>query len=150
MIEVSATGLALVVKASKTFPSGILITAFADDADPLDFQPTEIVKTGVDINGNLLSWSAPAPQTVTINVPAGSEEDQNLAILLDANTAKRGRRAAGDNITMVASYGNGSTTTARNGRITNGSRGSSVSSVGRLKSKQYIFVFQDFDFTRNR
>lgn len=88
MIEVSATGLALVVKASKTFPSGILITAFADDADPLDFPATEIVKTGVDINGNLLSWSAPAPQTVTINVPAGSEEDQNLAILLDANTAK--------------------------------------------------------------
>lgn len=88
MIEVSATGLALVVKASKTFPSGILITAFADDADPLDLPPTEIVKTGVDINGNLLSWSAPAPQTVTINVPAGSEEDQNLAILLDANTAK--------------------------------------------------------------
>ena len=86
MIEVSATGLALVVKASKTFPSGILITAFADDADPLDLPPTEIVKTGVDINGNLLSWSAPAPQTVTINVPAGSEEDQNLAILLDANT----------------------------------------------------------------
>lgn len=51
---------------------------------------------------------------------------------------------------MVASYGNGSTTTARNGRITNGSRGSSVAGVGRLKSKQYTFVFQDFDFTRNR
>ena len=110
----------------------------------------DIAQTGMDINGNLVSWSTPTPQTVTINVLAGSEEDQNLAILLDANTAKRGRRAAGDNITMVASYGNGSTTTARNGRITNGSRGSSVSSAGRLKSKQYIFVFQDFDFTRNR
>ena len=72
MIEVSATGLALVVKASKTFPSGILITAFADDADPLDFQPTEIVKTGVDINGNLLSWSAPAPQTVITSPPLPS------------------------------------------------------------------------------
>lgn len=33
MIEVSATGLALVVKASKTFPSGIFITAIADEAE---------------------------------------------------------------------------------------------------------------------
>ena len=150
MNDVSATGLALVVQASKTFPSGIFITQFADDADPLDLPAVDIAQTGMDINGNLVSWSTPTPQTVTINVLAGSEEDQNLAILLDANTAKRGRRAAGDNITMVASYGNGSTTTARNGRITNGSRGSSVAGAGRLKSKQYIFVFQDFDFTRNR
>ena len=150
MNDVSATGLALVVQASKTFPSGIFITQFADDADPLDLPAVDIAQTGMDINGNLVSWSTPTPQTVTINVLAGSEEDQNLAILLDANTAKRGRRAAGDNITMVASYGNGSTTTARNGRITNGSRGSSVAGAGRLKSKQYTFVFQDFDFTRNR
>ncbi|VDY34657.1 Uncharacterised protein [Morganella morganii] len=83
-------------KASKTFPSGILITAFADDADPLDFPPTEIVKTGMDINGNLLSWSAPAPQTVTINVPAGSEEDSEPGYPAGRQmTAKRGRRAAG-------------------------------------------------------
>ena len=150
MNDVSATGLALVVQASKTFPSGIFITQFADDADPLDLPAVDIAQTGMDINGNLVSWSTPTPQTVTINVLPGSEEDQNLAILLDANTAKRGRRAAGDNITMVASYGNGSTTTARNGRITNGSRGSSVAGAGRLKSKQYTFVFQDFDFTRNR
>lgn len=51
---------------------------------------------------------------------------------------------------MVASYGSGATTTARNGRITSGSRGNSVAGAGRLKSKQYTFVFQDFDFTRNR
>lgn len=44
MIEVSATGLALVVKASKTFPSGILITAFADDADPLDLPRPRLLK----------------------------------------------------------------------------------------------------------
>ncbi|CAM7999347.1 Phage tail protein [Morganella morganii] len=150
MNDVSATGLALVVQASKTFPSGIFITQFADDADPLDLPAVDIAQTGMDINGNLVSWSTPTPQTVTINVLAGSEEDQNLAILLEANTAKKGRRHAGDIITMVASYGDGSTTTARNGKITNGSRGNSAASAGRLKSKQYIFVFQDFDSTRNR
>ena len=105
MNDVSATGLALVVQASKTFPSGIFITQFADDADPLDLPAVDIAQTGMDINGNLVSWSTPTPQTVTINVLGGSEEDQNLAILLEANTAKKGRRHAGDIITMVASYG---------------------------------------------
>ena len=81
---------------------------------------------------------------------AGSEEDENLAILFDANTARRGRRPASDVITLVASYGDGSITTARNGRITGGCRGNSVAGVGRLKSKQYTFIFQDFDRVRAR
>ncbi|CDH07550.1 hypothetical protein KKJ22_16020 [Xenorhabdus bovienii] len=150
MNDVSATGLSLVIQATKTFPSGIQITQFADDADPLDLPAVDIAQTGMDINGNLTVWSTPTPQTVTMNVLAGSEEDENLSILLEANTAKRGRRHAGDVITLVASYGDGSTTTARNGKITNGSRGNSAASAGRLKSKQYTFVFQDFDRTRAR
>ncbi|MDE9446794.1 hypothetical protein KKJ04_14570 [Xenorhabdus bovienii] len=150
MNDVSATGLSLVIQATKTFPSGIQITQFADDADPLDLPAVDIAQTGMDINGNLTVWSTPTPQTVTMNVLAGSEEDENLSILLEANTAKRGRRPAGDVITLVASYGDGSTTTARNGKITNGSRGNSAASAGRLKSKQYTFVFQDFDRTRAR
>ncbi|SFN98207.1 phage tail fiber protein [Xenorhabdus japonica] len=150
MYDVSATGLSLVIQASTTFPAGIQITRFADDADPLDLPAVDIAQTGMDINGNLNYWSTPTPQTITINVLAGSEEDENLAILLEANIAKRGRRHAGDIITLVASYGDGSTTTARNGKITNGSRGNSAASAGRLKSKQYTFVFQDFDRTRAR
>lgn len=63
---------------------------------------------------------------------------------------QKGRRHAGDIITFVASYGDGSTVTARNGKITNGSRGNSAASAGRLKSKAYTFVFQDFDSTRIR
>ncbi|MEY0026211.1 hypothetical protein AB7W40_19705 [Providencia rettgeri] len=150
MSDLSATGLGLTVMASKTFPAGILITSFADDADPFDLPAVDIAQVGMDINGNMKSWSTPTPQTVTINVSAGSEEDQNLSILLEANIAKRGRRHAGDIITLVATYADGSTVTARNGKIINGSRGSSVSSAGKLKTKQYTFAFQDFDGTRVR
>lgn len=150
MNDISATGLSLIIQASNTFPAGIPITTFSDEGDPLDLPTVDITATAVDINGNLVSWSAPTPQTVTINVLAGSEEDENLAILLDANTARRGRRHASDIITLVASYGDGSITTARNGRITNGSRGNSISNNARLKSKQYTFIFQDFDRVRAR
>lgn len=150
MNDISATGLSLIIQASNTFPAGIPITTFSDEGDPLDLPAVDITATAVDINGNLVSWSAPTPQAVTINVLAGSEEDENLAILLDANTARRGRRHASDIITLVASYGDGSITTARNGRITNGSRGNSISNNARLKSKQYTFIFQDFDRVRAR
>ncbi|WPC97867.1 phage tail fiber protein [Proteus terrae] len=150
MNDISATGLSLIIQASNTFPAGIPITTFSDEGDPLDLPAVDITATAVDINGNLVSWSAPTPQAVTINVLAGSEEDENLAILLDANTARRGRRHASDIITLVASYGDGSITTARNGRITNGSRGNSISNNARFKSKQYTFVFQDFDRVRAR
>ncbi|MEX5763265.1 hypothetical protein AB6H12_13475 [Proteus mirabilis] len=150
MNDISATGLSLIIQASKTFPAGIPITTFSDEGDPLDLPTVNITQTAVDINGNLVSWSSPTPQTVTINVLAGSEEDENLAILFDANTARWGRRPASDVITLVASYGDGSITTARNGRITDGCRGNSVAGAGRLKSKQYTFIFQDFDRVRAR
>lgn len=81
MHDVSATGLSIVIQAHKTFPAGIQITAFADDADPLDLPAVDIAQTGMDINGNLVTWSTPTPQTVTINVLAGSEEDENLESL---------------------------------------------------------------------
>lgn len=42
MSDLSATGLGLTIQASKTFPTGILITTFADDADPLDLPAVDI------------------------------------------------------------------------------------------------------------
>jgi|SRR5690625_410219 len=146
--DISATGFTAIVQASQTFPQGFQLTSFADDADPFDLPVSTIAETAMDINGNLVTWSAPQPQEVQFNVQPGSDEDNNLRALLEANTAKRGRRAAGDLITVVASYGDGSILTARNGKITQGPRGVSVASAGRHKSNAYTFVFQDFDFVR--
>lgn len=146
--DVSATGFSLTVTADKTFAQGFLCTAFADDADPFDLPAATVAEVSMNANGELVTWSSPQPQEVTINVLPGTDEDKNLMSLLDANTARKGRRAAGDIITMVASYGDGSTMTARNGKITQGSRGMGVASAGRHKSKAYTFAFQDFDYSR--
>lgn len=148
MQDVSASGFTLALFATKTFPASTLITQFADDADPFDMAAVAVAETAMDINGNLITWSAPTPQEITINVLAGSEEDKNLSIILEANLAKRGRRPAGDVITIVASYANGDVLTARNGKITQGIRGSAIASAGRMKSKTFTFVFQDFDMVR--
>lgn len=146
--DVSATGLRLDLRASNTFPSGFDIGRFADDADPFDLPAITAAEVAMDVNGNMVSWSTPQAQQITINVLPGSEEDENLNILLEANIAKRGRRHAGDLITLVATYHDGSTTIGRNGKILSGSRGKSASNNGRLKTKTYVFAFQDFDQTR--
>lgn len=148
--DVSATGFSLTLHATYTFPASVQLTAFADDADPFDLPVAEAAQVGMDVNGNLVSWSAPQPQQVVVNVLPDSEEDYALGVLLEANMAKRGRRPIGDLITLVASYGNGATVTARNGKILSGPRGSGIATAGRVKSKQYTFAFQDFDMTRVR
>lgn len=147
-LDVSATGFSLELKASNTFPEGFQLTRFADDADPFDLPTVEVAQAGNDINGNMVTWSTPAPQQITINVLPGSDEDLNLNVLLEANIAKRGRRHAGDLITLVATYHDGSTVTGRNGRVLSGSRGKSISNTGRQKSKTYTFAFQDFEQSR--
>lgn len=148
MTDVSASGFSIALIANKTFPASTIMTHFADDADPFDIPDTVAAEVAMDVNGNLVSWSTPTPQEIVIALLPGSEEEKNLSILLEANTAKRGRRPAGDIITMVAMYPDGSVVTARNGKILSGSRGVGVSSGGRLKTKTYTFAFQDFDVVR--
>ena len=55
MQDVSGTGLSLRVIASKTYPVGILCTAFADDTDPLDFPEQTITEFGMGLK-TAASW----------------------------------------------------------------------------------------------
>lgn len=150
MQDVSATGLALTIKGSVTFPNGFTFTEFADDADPFDLPALEIAAAAMNVNGDLVTWSSPQPITPTLNAIPGSEGDNSLSILFEANRAARGKRVARDIITIVATYPDGSTVTLTNGKMTSGFPGKSVASAGRMKSKAYTFVFQDIAITRAR
>ena len=148
MQDISATGISLLVKADKTFPNGFTVTQFADDADPFDLPSLEIAATAMNVNGELVTWSSPQPINPTLNVIPGSEDDNNLATLFEANRAAMGKAVARDVITIVATYPDGSTVTLSNGKMTSGFPGKSVASAGRLKSKAYVFMFQDIAITR--
>lgn len=145
--DVSATGISLLVRASKTFPQGFTVTQFADDADPFDLPSLEIAATAMNLNGELVTWSSPQPIVPTLNVIPGSEDDNNLAILFEANRAASGKVVARDLITIVANYPDGSTVTLSNGKMTSGFPGKSIASAGRMKSKAYAFAFQDISVT---
>jgi hypothetical protein len=143
MNDISGFGLQVRVIGSVTFPAGITVTQFADDADPFDLPSIQIADKAMGLNGDLVSWATANPINITLNIIPGSEDDLNLAILFEANRVGKGKNSARDLITITGIYPDGSTITLAQGKITDGMPGTSVSSSGRMKSKPYMFSFEN-------
>lgn len=142
MQDISAFGIRVRLVASVTFPAGIDVTQFADDADSLDVPSQQIADKAMGVNGDLITWSKANPLNTTLNIIPASDDDRNLSVLLEANRVSRGKRGARDVITMTAVYPDGTTQTWSLGRITDGVPGKSLASSGRMKSKAYMFSFE--------
>ena len=143
MQDISAFGIRVQVIASETFPSGISITQFADDADPFDSPSIQVRDKAMGVNGDLITWSKANPVPVTINVVPMSEDDMNLGVLLEANRVGKGKFGARDIISIVAIYPDGSVASFTQGVITDGQSAHSAQSSGRMKSKAYAFAFEN-------
>lgn len=142
MNDISGFGLRINLIASNTFPAGIIITQFADDADPLDMASIQVADTAMGLNGDLVTWSRAVPIPCVFAVIPGSDDDRNLSVLLEANRASQGKFSARDIITATLMYPNGQPVGLLQGKITNGMPATSIASAGRMKSKPYIFAFQ--------
>lgn len=143
MENIGGFGLKVVLVASSTFPAGINITQFADDADPLDSPAVDLSEPAMGLNGDLVAWGKAVPIPLTINVIPGSDDDKNLEILARINKVGAGKNAVADTINVTAVYPDGSKATFISGTITNAPLASSVASSGRLKSKAYSFAFEN-------
>jgi len=143
--DISGFGVEARIVASNTFPTGSSVTEFADDADPVDIPSQQIADKAMTLNGDLVTWSTANHIPVTINVIPGSEDDLNLGILLEANRIGQGKTSARDIITYTSTSPgpDGQTLTLTNGRITDGPISNGVASSGRLKSKAYMFAFEN-------
>lgn len=148
MYDISAIGVSARVIASLTFPVGFTITEFADDADPFDLPAIDIATPSMNVNGDLLVYSAATPINITLNVIPGSEADNNLSVIFEANRPGKNKRHAGDIITIVANYPDGASLMLSEGKMTNGVPGNSPASAGRIKSKAFTFAFQNLSRTR--
>ena len=149
MYNISGFGLTGRITASSTFPNGFDLTAFADDADPLDTPDLELADTAMGLNGDLLVWSRPMGIEIIHNVIAGSEDDDNLAILFEANRIGKGKTSARDIISETLVYPNGLIAQLSQGVLTTGTALPSVVSAGRFKSRPYRFKFQNITKTQN-
>lgn len=147
MQDVSGFGSTVRVVASNTFPAGFTVSQFADDTDPFDIPNLVIADSAMGVNGDLVVWTTANPITMTLAVIPDSEDDRNLAVLLEANRAGRGKNPARDEITLSAIYPDGRAIVLSPGKITAGLPGNSVASAGRFKSKPYTFVFEQMSRT---
>ena len=143
MQDISVFGIRVQVVASQTFPAGINITQFADDADPFDAPSMQIRDKAMGVNGDLISWSKANPIPLTINVVPNSEDDKNLGVLFEANRVGKGKQGARDVISITAVYPDGRTASFTQGVITDGQPANSAQSSGRMKSKAYAFAFEN-------
>lgn len=140
-MNISGFGLEIVLIASKTFPIGINLTEFGDDADALDIPSIQIADKAMGLNGDPLYWSKATIIPVTLNVLPQGNDDLNLQILADANTVAKGKNLGRDEITLIVSLPNGRITTFKKGALTDIMASTSVASAGRFKTKGYVFGF---------
>lgn len=147
MNDISGFGARVQVVASQTFPAGISITQFADDADPFDIPSMQIRDKAMGLNGDLVSWSKANPIPVTLNVIPGSEDDYNLGVLFESNRVGKGKFGARDVVTIIVIYPDGAVAAFTQGTITDGQPANSAQSSGRLKSKAYSFCFENINRT---
>lgn len=139
--DISIFGLTGNLTASSTFPNGMSISAFADDADPLDSPDLEIADMSMGPNGDTITWSRPQLIEIVVNVIPQSQDDINLTALADANRVAKGKSSARDAIGIVWTYPNGMKVTAIDGKMVTGPVVQSGASSGRAKSKRFVFRF---------
>lgn len=141
--DISGLGTSVRVLASNTFPIGLEITQFADDADPVDAPALQIADAAMGLNGDQVTWSTANPIPVTLNVITNSEDDRSLSLLFEANRAGRNKSSARDAITMLVSYPDGSFTTLTGGVCKEFIPAKSIAGEGRFKTNAYLFSFEN-------
>lgn len=140
--NISGFGSIVSLIASNTYPTGIVITQFSDDADAFDMASIKIGDVAMGVNGDLINWTPAVAKPFTLSVIPGSDDDVNLSILASANQAVQGQSSANDAITITVAYPNGNIITFSNGVITDAPFGNSLGGNGRLKTKTFGFMFQ--------
>ena|ERR1700761_2865950 len=140
--DVSGFGSYITLTASNTFPTGIEISNFAGDTDPYDAESVEIAGQQMGLNGDLIVWAQARGLPLRIAVIPGSQADQNLQILADANRVGPGKPSAGDVIQVALQYPDGSATQWYNGRLLTAPFGKSAAGSGQLKTRVYGLIFE--------
>lgn len=148
MQNISGFGLSAQIVASVTYPNGFAVTAFADDADPLDTPDLEVADSAMGLNGDMVVWSRPQGIEISLNIIPNSPDDDNLDVLLNANRVAKGKVGARDIIQIVLSYPDGRNATMSSGIMISGPVTPAVASAGRMKTRMYRFRFEQITKTQ--
>lgn len=144
MNDSSAIGVSCRLIASQTYPAGITFTAFPDGSDLGPTGDIEIVGNASGVNGDLIIWSTVAGLEVQVPIIPNTEEEALLDVLFQANRASKNRFPKKDVITLVVTNPvTGVAKTYINGAVKRGTVGYTYGGDGRIRTKNYGFVFED-------
>ncbi|WGN90789.1 hypothetical protein [Burkholderia phage vB_BglM_WTB] len=144
MIDVTGFGTSILIAAIQTFPIGFELTQFADDVDPIQFENVETTGYEFLYDGTPFFFDKASVIRVTVSVVPGSEDDQNLKILLQARKGSQSIIPIPDTTTMTITYPDGGRVILATGSILTGAIADSVSTEGRRKGNSYTFAFGTF------
>lgn len=152
MIDVSGVFPKVTIVSASVVPL-INVTHFADDSNPVDVEQIEVTGHAINVNGELVTWEKPTAYIASISVLCGTDDDNDLAILLEASHATSDKGfALAPTITMRQVIGKrnslGVVTTDdaasfTKGKIVSGRPSAAVDSDGKKLSNTYTFVFEN-------
>lgn len=149
MENISGLGLGITILALQSFPMGFSLSQFADDINPFEVEEIEPVGYDMLYDGSLFAFDKAAPVLLTIGLIAGTADDINCKVLLQARKASSGIIPLPDITSMVVTYGDGGRLLLSNGTILKGPLGDTIQASGRKKGNQYTFVFGSFNGAQN-
>jgi len=149
MIDVSGSGTSITIVALQSFPMGFTLSQFADDVDPLVAEDVETTGFEMLYDGSILLFDKAVPIKLTIGVIAGSHDDINLKILLQARKSSTSLLPFPDTTSLVISYPDGARIILSSGAIISGQLLDGLQSAGRKKGNSFTFVFGSFAGAQN-
>lgn len=159
MVDISMQGASLVIKNSMLGGAKNVVLEFSDEGTPIDFPDMETVGYAMTMNGDLVTWTKPAPVTFRVTVIPGSSNDAALRRLLYAGHIGGKKGVAIDqnsvhidtavltvpSITNFGSdigAGNMLRFTFHNGRMSGGQPAIGSNAEGKMSARTYNFVFE--------
>lgn len=144
MQDTSAIGVAVLLRASVTYPAGITFRAFPDDGDVGVSGDNEIAGNTSGVNGDLIWWKTVNGIEVNVPIIPNTVEEGLLDRLFSANRGSKNRFPKKDIIQLVVTNPvTGVPKVYKNGIIRSGAVGYQYGGDGRMKTKTYGFVFED-------
>lgn len=150
MIDISTAGSGITIFTLRSFPMGFRLSAFADDADALDVEQTEVTGFERLYDGTIFSYDKNSPVLLSVGIIPNTDDDINLKILLQSRKPAKATIPIADDVTMVIGYADGGRNVLSNGVILGGAMADSLLASGRKKSNVYHFAFGAFDGFQSR
>jgi hypothetical protein len=143
MENIGGFGTTVTILATKTFPVGFTLSKFSDDVAPIEFGESQVADHEFLVDGDIISFETATAVSVKVSVIPGTEDDENLNILLNSNKSIFRIGGFPDLMVMTINYPNQAPLVLNKGYIRSGPAGTSISEAGRGKGKQYEFIFAE-------